>query len=173
MAEDHKGSMNDKRPAEGHKGKRKVRLLVVIGGIVSLVAVATGVFLWAGASGEVRHAYAMAAESALPDAARKAPPKVREAYRFAIANRGILSQIPCYCGCGAEHKSDADCFIKDVRPDGSIEFDGMSLGCGICIDIARDVMRLLDEGKALTDIRVYVDTTYSSFGPSTPTPLVR
>jgi ferredoxin len=60
-----------------------------------------------------------------------------------------------------------------VRPDGSIEFDGMSLGCGICIDIARDVMRLLDGGKALKDIRVYVDTTYSRFGPSTPTPPVR
>jgi hypothetical protein len=115
----------------------------------------------------------MAPEGALPDKARKAPPKVREAYRFAIANRGLLSQIPCYCGCGAEHKSDADCFIKEVRADGSIVFDGMSLGCGICIDIARDVMHLLDEGKALQEIRAYVDTTYSRFGPPTPTPPVR
>jgi nitrogen fixation-related uncharacterized protein len=165
--------MNDERPATGRKGKEKVRLFVVIGAIVSLVAVATGVFFWAGGSDDARHAYAMAPESALPDTARKAPPKVREAYRFATVNRGILSQIPCYCGCGAEHKSDADCFIREVRPDGSIVFDGMSLGCGICIDIARDVMRLLDEGKPLTDIRAYVDTTYSRFGPSTPTPPVR
>jgi hypothetical protein len=54
---------------------------------------------------------------------------VRDAYRFAIANRDILRQIPCYCGCGAEgHKSNADCYIKDVRPDGSIVFDPMSFG---------------------------------------------
>ena len=93
MAEDHKRSMNDKRPAEVRKGKRKIRLVVVIGGVVSLVAVATVVFLWAGGSGEVRHAYAMAPESALPDAARKAPPKVRKTYRFAIANRGIRNAL--------------------------------------------------------------------------------
>jgi len=31
---------------------------------------------------------------------------------------------------------------------------------------------MLDEGKALKDIRVYVDRTYSRFGPPTPTPPV-
>lgn len=40
------------------------------------------------------------------------------------------------------------------------------------MDITRDVMRMLDEGKTLKDIRAYVDTTYSHFGPSTPTPPV-
>jgi hypothetical protein len=38
------------------------------------------------------------------------------------------------------------------------------------VDITRDVMRMLDEGKPLKEIRVYVDQTYSRFGPSTPTP---
>ena len=41
------------------------------------------------------------------------------------------------------------------------------------MDITRDVMRLLDEGKSMKDIRAYVDKTYSRFGPSTPTPPVR
>ena len=41
------------------------------------------------------------------------------------------------------------------------------------MDITRDVMRMLDEGKALEDIRTYVDRTYGRFGPSTPTPPVR
>ena len=154
-------------------GRRGRNLPWLIGATILLGAAVLAFFLWPDNSGGVHHAYAMAPESALPEGARKAPPKVREAYRFAIANREILSQIPCYCGCGAEHKSDLDCFIKDVRPDGSIVFDGMSLGCGICIDIARDVMRMLDEGKALKEIRAYVDTTYSRFGPSTPTPPVR
>jgi hypothetical protein len=40
------------------------------------------------------------------------------------------------------------------------------------VDITRDVMRLLDQGKSLRDIRAYVDRTYSRFGPSTPTPPV-
>lgn len=40
------------------------------------------------------------------------------------------------------------------------------------MDITRDVMRMLDEGKTLRDIRTYVDRTYSRFGPSTPTPPV-
>ncbi|MBI4536661.1 MAG: hypothetical protein HY712_01740 [candidate division NC10 bacterium] len=68
----------------------------------------------------------MAPESALPEYFRKAPPNVREAYRFAIANRDVLRQIPCYCGCGGEHQNNADCYIKNVKPDGQIEFDRMS-----------------------------------------------
>jgi hypothetical protein len=161
------------RQKQKHAGKRSRKLAWVVGATVLLAAAVLAFSLWPDSSGGVQHAYAMAPESALPEGARKAPPKVREAYRFAIANREILSQIPCYCGCGAEHKSDADCFIKEVRPDGSIVFDGMSLGCGICIDIARDVMRMLDEGKSLKGIRASIDTTYSRFGPSTPTPPVR
>jgi len=41
------------------------------------------------------------------------------------------------------------------------------------VDITRDVMRMLDEGKTVKDIRAYVEKTYSRFGPSTPTPPVR
>jgi len=41
------------------------------------------------------------------------------------------------------------------------------------VDITRDVMRMLDEGKAIEEIRAYVDKTYSRFGPSTPTPPVQ
>jgi len=40
------------------------------------------------------------------------------------------------------------------------------------VDITRDVMRMLDEGKSLKEIRAYVDRSYSRFGPSTPTPPV-
>lgn len=66
---------------------------------------------------------------ALPDYFRKAPPNVRDAYRFAIANRSILQQIPCYCGCGSDgHKNNADCCIKAVTPDGTVDFDKMSFG---------------------------------------------
>ncbi len=41
------------------------------------------------------------------------------------------------------------------------------------MDITRDVMRMLDEGKSLKEIRAVVEKTYNRFGPSTPTPPVR
>jgi hypothetical protein len=71
----------------------------------------------------------MAPESALPDFVQDAPPQVKEAYRFAIANPDVLSYIPCYCGCGAVgHQSNRDCYVKEVRPDGSLEFDNHAFG---------------------------------------------
>jgi hypothetical protein len=37
------------------------------------------------------------------------------------------------------------------------------------VDITRDVMKKMQAGEPLTDIRVHVDQTYSQFGPSTDT----
>lgn len=103
--------------------------LLLLGVIALSLGLIVSALLWLDASGRVSHTYAMAPESALPANIRQAPPNVRDAYRFAIANRDILRQIPCFCGCGTEgHKSNADCYIKDVRPDGSIVFDPMSFG---------------------------------------------
>jgi hypothetical protein len=71
----------------------------------------------------------LAPESALPDFVQDAPPQVKEAYRFAIANPDILSAFPCYCGCGAMgHQNNLECYIKEVRPDGSIEFENHAFG---------------------------------------------
>jgi hypothetical protein len=65
----------------------------------------------------------LAPESALPDSIRQGPPEVRDAYRFALANRDTLQYIPCYCGCGADgHRSNYDCYIKEIRPDGTATF---------------------------------------------------
>jgi len=65
----------------------------------------------------------LAPEAALSDALRQAPPEVRDAYRFALANRDTLAYIPCYCGCGAEgHRSNYDCYIKEIKPTGQVVF---------------------------------------------------
>lgn len=71
----------------------------------------------------------MAPESALPEFVSQAAPQVKEAYRFAIANPDVLSAFPCYCGCGAMgHQNNLQCYIKEVRSDGSIEFENHAFG---------------------------------------------
>jgi len=68
-------------------------------------------------------------ESALPNFLQDAPVEVKEVYRFAIANPDVLSKMPCYCGCGAMgHQNNLQCYIKEVRADGSIEFEPHAYG---------------------------------------------
>jgi hypothetical protein len=72
--------------------------------------------------------YQLAPEHLLPSDIRRAPAEVREAYRFAMANRDTLRYIPCYCGCGSEgHTGNASCYLKDRSTEDKLEFDRMSL----------------------------------------------
>ncbi len=113
----------------------------------------------------------LAPQSALPEFVSASPPRVQEAYRFAIANQDELAHYPCYCGCNTMgHTSNLSCYISDVAQDGTIAFDNHSVGCGICVDITQDVMRLKRDGRSPQEIRAFIDATYSAFGPSTDTP---
>ena len=113
---------------------------------------------------------AMAPNSTLPGFVHDAEPKVKEAYRFAIANPEVLTKIPCYCGCGTMgHRHTLDCYLKETRADGSIEFDNHAAGCMICVDITQDVMRLMRQGQDLRSIRTYVDAEYSKYAAPTNT----
>jgi len=108
----------------------------------------------------------MAPVSQMPSAVQKAPTRVHEAYRFAVANPDLLKHIPCYCGCGAMgHTSNYACYVKEVKPDGSVNFDDHALGCSLCVDITQDARRMLDEGKSPQDIRAAIVANYSQFGP--------
>ncbi len=108
----------------------------------------------------------------LPEWVSSAPPRVREAYDYAISHGDELAHYPCYCGCGAMgHTSNLSCYIRDVAEDGTITFDNHATGCGICVDITQDVMRLKAEGRSSPDVRAYIDAQYSPFGPGTNTPL--
>lgn len=74
------------------------------------------------------HRYQLAPETVLPPDIAKASEEVREAYRFAIANRDTLRYIPCYCGCGEQgHTSNASCYVKDGSTTDNFVFDRMSL----------------------------------------------
>jgi hypothetical protein len=103
----------------------------------------------------------------LPAEMQAAPVTVRSAYQFAAANPDVMEQLPCYCGCGGiGHDSNYDCYVAEVESNGAIRFDGHALGCSICVDITQDAMRMLRDGKPVPEIRAWVDSTYSSYGPS-------
>lgn len=123
--------------------------------------------LVAGCSSTENKAYEMAPMDEMPADVQSAPQVVSEAYRFAVANPEVLTQLPCYCGCGGMgHTSNYSCYVAGENEDGSLIFDNHALGCSICVDITVDAMRMLDDGKSISEIRSYVDQTYSAFGPS-------
>ena len=96
-----------------------------------------------------------------------APRVVREAYTFAVAQPEVLTQLPCYCGCGAiGHTSNYACYVSGSDADGAIAFDLHATGCSICVDITRDAMRMLDAGRTVPQIRTEIDRTYAAFGSS-------
>ena len=120
---------SNRESALSRRGRLLSRRLVIAGGAAAAGAAALGAFFWGGAGGDARRAYALAPESALPPDIRRASPEIREAYRFAVANRDTLRYIPCFCGCGAEgHTSNASCYLKDSSGPQRLEFDRMSLG---------------------------------------------
>jgi hypothetical protein len=99
-----------------------------------------------------------------------------------ISNRwivlGVIAAVGCRgfeaadCGCGAAgHTSNAS-FIKDSSTAGQAGFDRMNLARGICISIRRDVMKMIDEGMSLKEMRAQIEKSYSKYGPPTPTPAV-
>jgi hypothetical protein len=103
----------------------------------------------------------------LPVEIQRAPPTVREAYQFAAANGAILKQVPCYCGCRAMgHTSVHSCYVNGGDAGQPVGFDGHALGCSICVDIARDALRMTRQGASPATIRSYIDRNYSEFGSS-------
>ena len=142
-----------------------------------LLLIVVGAALLAGCAGQTTASvssalYSLAPEGSLPDFLADAAPRVRDAYRFAIANPHALDTVPCYCGCGnMGHTSNLSCYIKEVDKAGKVVFDNHADGCGICVDITQDVMRLMADGRSPKEIRAYIDSTYSPFGPPTDTEL--
>lgn len=142
-------------------------LRITIAGATSLL-VLTGV---AGCGGDGNGSgLDMAPLGDMPREVQEAPRAVRESYQFALANPEILQQLPCYCGCGGMgHTSNYSCYASS-SPGNEVSFDGHALGCSICVDITLDAMRMLKEGRELSEIRTYVDVEYSRYGPSNMPP---
>lgn len=136
-----------------------------IGLILSVLLVTS--FAITGCTSSSAHAYSLAPAEDLPVAIQQGPDVVRTAYQFAVANPDILTQLPCYCGCGGMgHTSNYSCYVAAENADGSLTFENHAAGCSICVDITMDAMRMLDEGQSMSQIRTTIDQTYSAFGPS-------
>jgi Protein of unknown function with PCYCGC motif len=98
--------------------------------------------------------------------------EVRAVYRFAALNPQVMRYMPCFCGCERSgHQDNEDCFIKSRAADGSVEFDPHGYSCAICIDVARDAMRMRNSGADVPSIRTTIELRYRTpTGTITPTP---
>lgn len=110
----------------------------------------------------------------LPSFLNGLDPQIRQVYQIAAQNEALLSWIPCYCGCGesAGHRSNRDCFIKEVKANGEIVWDSHGTTCGTCLQIALESVKLKQQGKSDLEIRNYIDHQYSEgYAKPTPTPM--
>lgn len=141
---------------------RRLSLLLVT------LTLTLSVALTACSTSTTEHPFPMASMDSMPVDVQSAPVTVQQAYQFAVANPDVLTQLPCYCGCGAMgHTSNYACYVAEQNMDGSVRtFDNHALGCSICVDITQDAMRMLRGGKSVPEIRAYVDQTYAKYGPS-------
>jgi len=61
-----------------------------------------------------------------PSEVLSAPTEVQEAYHFAAEHPEVLRYMPCYCRCeDVGHRSDWDCFIDEITPQGLVRIDKM------------------------------------------------
>jgi hypothetical protein len=63
-----------------------------------------------------------------PEYVYAADPEVQRLYEFNITHGELMRYMPCFCGCGrnAGHRSNRDCYVREVRPDGSVVLDPMA-----------------------------------------------
>ena len=100
--------------------------------------------------------------------------QIQQIYLIAAQHTDLLKHIPCYCGCGESvgHKSNLDCFINDVKEDGTIVWDSHATTCVNCMEIAVESAKLKQEGKTPLEIRKYIDNKYKDgFAKPTDTPM--
>jgi len=95
----------------------------------ALLAACTSAGTGPTAGGGLRPLYARPDRNEWPDEFLQLPETTQAAYRYAVANHDTLQYIPCFCGCvNAGHRSNFDCYVGAVDPDGRIRLDTMSFG---------------------------------------------
>ncbi|HWI49787.1 MAG TPA: PCYCGC motif-containing (lipo)protein [Rummeliibacillus sp.] len=95
-------------------------------------------------------------------------------YQAAGKATDVLKWMPCYCGCAesANHKSNLNCFIKEVKDDGTVVWDDHGTRCIVCVEIAIKSIKQAQEGAPLKEIRQQIDNDYKEgYSKPTPTPM--
>jgi len=97
--------------------------------------------------------------------------ELKAVYKVALQYADVLEWMPCYCGCGdsAGHKSNLNCFIKEINDDETVVWDDHGTRCLVCIEIALQSAKLSQEGKSIEEIRTIIDEQYHE-GYASPTP---
>jgi len=113
-----------------------------------------------------------AAWNARPAFVEALPAEGQSAYAFALARPDVLRWLPCYCGCGGMgHRSNLDCFFQR-RETGAFTFEEHASYCDICIKTANLASEMMQDGKAMGEIRAAVDATFGGgAAPRTDTAL--
>ena len=123
-------------------------------------------------NGDLQEVTASASE--LPKFLADKPEDMQLVYQIAAKADDILTYMPCYCGCGesAGHGSNLNCFVDEIREDGSVVWDDHGTRCPVCLEIAVKSVQLKQEGKSLKEIRAIIDETYSEgYAKPTDTPM--
>ncbi|WP_254052764.1 PCYCGC domain-containing protein [Bacillus sp. V59.32b] len=103
------------------------------------------------------------------------PDDMKTIYLAAAQNKGLLEQMPCYCGCGEEagHKNNYDCFVFENKKNGAVVWDDHGTKCGVCLEIAAQSVVDYSKGKSVKEIRENIDKQYKDgYAKPTPTPEV-
>ncbi len=126
-----KRAIANKKTAKPEKASRLFSVTgVVIGGAVLVLGLLIGVIaLYVSRAGEPEPSTSASIKPPALAYEQSAPKNAAKAYQFAIDRPDLLSQVPCYCGCGqdAGHKSNLDCFIKQRNGD-KVLFDRHGAG---------------------------------------------
>jgi len=102
------------------------------------------------------------------------PKEMQMVYAAAGKAADLLDWIPCYCGCGesAGHLSNKNCFVHDIKEDGTVVWDDHGTRCLVCMEIAIESIKMQQEGKSLKEIRETIDKTYNEgYAAPTNTPM--
>jgi hypothetical protein len=135
--------------------------------LVFAIALVLATMMGCSSAQQEEHEIQMAPLHTMPHEVQTARVAVQQAYQFAVANPELMTELPCYCGCGPlGHTSNYDCYVADVDASGAITFDAHALGCTICVDITQDAMRMMKQGHDPGGILAYINQTYAKYGPS-------
>ncbi|WP_339253329.1 PCYCGC motif-containing (lipo)protein [Sporosarcina sp. FSL W8-0480] len=101
------------------------------------------------------------------------PEDLRLVYQVAASAADVLEYMPCYCGCGesADHRNNLNCFVDEIRKDGSVVWDDHGTRCLVCLEIAVQSVQMKQEGKSMKEIREVIDEMYKEgYAEPTDTP---